>query len=354
MTTRKIKELDIPVDRQIGIYTVKMTFSTPSPSLVFVQLTDQDGKELWKTVISKSSEEFTAEFSHANLTKLILNRFESNPYSVTSHIFELYWTTPMWKSVSDPYWEPDHVKVDYEAQNLTPGDTYYGQLCVEGSCVLGTEVSSINPVGVIDIPPPISYSLENKVVDIELWNKTKSILVDSVTKTVPVFGILITFYSDPVNAIIYIGGELIGKAMLTYSLSRGEYPIKFGGIAGYDDLVGTIKVTATGVSCVDVVSGTCASSIPPGIVATALYLTGYMKLAVGDICSYVDAAGGCSAVALPHFQAALYSHIDRGELITPGYGLGFKASLADFQAIMYCHIDRKSLVPPDIITKCGW
>jgi len=95
MTTKKIKELDVPVDNQSGDYTAVMSFSTPSPGFVYVQLTDQDGNELWRELITESPVTLEANFSHTNLEKLILNRYESNAHSVTSYIFELYWSLPV-------------------------------------------------------------------------------------------------------------------------------------------------------------------------------------------------------------------------------------------------------------------
>lgn len=97
MTTKKIKELGVPADKQVGEYTAIMSFSVPVPTRdlgnVSVRLTDQNGKVLWGPyLITKSpTGDITATFSHTNLTKVILSRYLSNAYGVTSHKFKLYW-----------------------------------------------------------------------------------------------------------------------------------------------------------------------------------------------------------------------------------------------------------------------
>jgi hypothetical protein len=113
MTTKKIKELDIlPVEKQKGKYNVLMSFSVPDIARdlgnVSVQLTDQNGVILWGPyLITESPVEVIATFTHTNLTKVILWRYLSNAYGVTSHKFDVYWL-PM-KTVTFASVPPDAV-----------------------------------------------------------------------------------------------------------------------------------------------------------------------------------------------------------------------------------------------------
>ena len=103
MTTKKIKELDIPAGKQSGEYRVVMSFSVPVPERdlnnVSVRLTDQNGNVLWGSYLITTSPtgDIVATFSHTNLTKLILWRYLSNAYGVTSHKFQVYWSPPIIK-----------------------------------------------------------------------------------------------------------------------------------------------------------------------------------------------------------------------------------------------------------------
>lgn len=97
MATKVIKELDIPAEKQKGEYIVVMSFSVPDPvrdlNNVYVQLTDQNNNTLWGPYLITESPtgDIIITFTHTNLTKLILLRYLSNAYGITSHKFEIYW-----------------------------------------------------------------------------------------------------------------------------------------------------------------------------------------------------------------------------------------------------------------------
>jgi len=73
-------------------------------------------------------------------------------------------------------------------------------------------------------------------------------------------------------------------------LALGEHTVKWSK-AGYDDLIATINVMDTGVSCVSVKGGACGSTTPPGVVISDSFtVTGYLKETF-TICDYINSAG---------------------------------------------------------------
>ena len=89
-------------------------------------------------------------------------------------------------------------------------------------------------------------------------------------------------------------------------LSTGQHTVKWSK-TGYDDLIATINVTDTGVSCVsvDVPAGACYSSMPvtpPGVLIASespFTVVGYLKKTTGavtDFDSWVASKGGKDSI----------------------------------------------------------
>ncbi|RLG35331.1 hypothetical protein DRN97_00030 [Methanosarcinales archaeon] len=81
-------------------------------------------------------------------------------------------------------------------------------------------------------------------------------------------------------------------------LSTGQHTVKWSK-TGYDDLIATINVTDTGVSCVSVQNGACYSSTPPGVlIPSSFTVVGYLKAsgAVTDFDSWVASKGGKDSI----------------------------------------------------------
>ena len=84
-------------------------------------------------------------------------------------------------------------------------------------------------------------------------------------------------------------------------LSTGQHTVKWSK-TGYDDLIATINVTDTGVSCVsvDVPGGACYSSTPPGVlIPSSFTVVGYLKKTTGavtDFDSWVASKGGKDSI----------------------------------------------------------
>ena len=96
-------------------------------------------------------------------------------------------------------------------------------------------------------------------------------------------------------------------------LSTGEHTVKWSK-TGYDDLIATINVTDTGVSCVsvDVPGGACYSSTAPGVtIPSSFTVVGHLKKKPTTgvtICDYIDSAGW-NALVNDHLLALYYKFI---------------------------------------------
>jgi len=78
----------------------------------------------------------------------------------------------------------------------------------------------------------------------------------------------------------------------------------------YADLVATIDVGESGVSCVSVTGGSCDLITPPGVIASGFTVTGYLKelAVVTDFASWVASKGG--AVGITGNKAAVFEMKD--------------------------------------------
>ncbi len=89
-------------------------------------------------------------------------------------------------------------------------------------------------------------------------------------------------------------------------LALGEHTVKWSK-AGCEDLIATINVTDTGVSCVSVEGGACGSTTPPGVITSDFTVTGYLKETF-TICDYIDSAGWDNLTS-DHVYALYYKFI---------------------------------------------
>ncbi|MEA3431173.1 MAG: hypothetical protein U9R01_00610 [candidate division WOR-3 bacterium] len=89
---------------------------------------------------------------------------------------------PSWKSVSEPYWDGDLIKIEYEGQGLIAGVVYQGMAHIKddpGNYGSGTTITSGSPTGHVSLYKP----LVGQTAVVELQSAEG--VLDSVEKTIP-------------------------------------------------------------------------------------------------------------------------------------------------------------------------
>jgi len=203
-----------------------------------------------------------------------------------------------------------------------------GYEALEGSIKLAeTRVECLNPVGVCDskTPPGIYiFTAEGypwkvggylkptgKILTIESIPAGATIYIDEPVMALGAEEQRVEFQDDSLSAIMLnlatksacnLGSnecnqkEELPKLLYPISpyeilLSMGTHTIRWAK-DGYEDLIGEIDVTDTGVACLSVTGGVCGSTIPPGIITSDFTAIGYLQLSIVDtICAWIDESG---------------------------------------------------------------
>lgn len=309
MTTKKIKELDVPVDKQSGSYTATMSFSTPSPGFVYVQLTDQDGNELWRELITESPVTLEAGFSHTNLTKLILNRFESNAHAVTSYIFELYKVVEVCTQ--------NFIVYDHDGTPVSGGWTVHAEIYEEkDGAFIEEKTCTVDADGLCSLLLPIgrwieSYAKKNDV-------KTTGRAFEACTDRTPLSQFVTCDNPTP--------NHVSGCDLLLYWDTDND------GIISYDEMVAashaydpllppeeqtTVTLAELGflISCYSDFAGVIANKCPGCVY-------------VIDICSWITGLGGWEAIMTSHIMDLVSGYLgikDLGFTVTIAYIMGVVA-----------------------------
>jgi len=123
-------------------------------------------------------------------------------------------------------------------------------------------------------------------------------------------------------------------------LSTGQHTVKWSK-TGYDDLIATINVTDTGVTCVsvDVPGGACYSSTAPGVtIPSSFTVVGHLKKTTGapGVCSWITNKGGPSKLTSYDITQLILAYIKIGDV-------GFTVTTAHITGCILYYLGRTSV-----------